>query len=120
LHKVLGRIGGAVEGGARLLCGGGVTGQTLEATILENADPATELCAEEAFAPVMVLAPYREFSEALAMVNAGRFGLQAGVFTRDVGRAFQAYHALEVGGVLINQVPTWRVDNMPYGGTKDS
>jgi glyceraldehyde-3-phosphate dehydrogenase (NADP+) len=120
LAKVRARIDAAVAGGARLLCGGGAKGQTLEATILENVDPSNELCAEEAFAPVLVLAKYRSFEEALALVNASRFGLQAGVFTRDISRAFQAYEALEVGGVMINQVPTWRVENMPYGGSKAS
>jgi glyceraldehyde-3-phosphate dehydrogenase (NADP+) len=120
LAKVRARIDAAVAGGARLLCGGGAKRQTLQATILENVDPAGELCAEEAFAPVLVLAKYRTFEEALALVNASRFGLQAGVFTRDISRAFQAYEALEVGGVMINQVPTWRVENMPYGGSKAS
>jgi acyl-CoA reductase-like NAD-dependent aldehyde dehydrogenase len=120
LAKVRARIDAAIAGGAQLLCGGGVKGQALEPTILEDADPASELCAEEAFAPVLVLAKYRGFEDALAMVNASRFGLQAGVFTRDISRAFQAYEALEVGGVMINQVPTWRVENMPYGGSKAS
>jgi glyceraldehyde-3-phosphate dehydrogenase (NADP+) len=120
LAKVRARIEAALAGGARLLCGGGVKGQTLEPTILENAGPTSDLCAEEAFAPVLVLATYGTFEEALALVNASRFGLQAGVFTRDLSRAFQAYDALEVGGVMINQVPTWRVENMPYGGSKES
>ncbi len=120
LAKIRARIDAAIAGGARLLCGGEAKGQTLEPTILENADPASELCAEEAFAPVLVLAEYRAFEDAMAMVNASRFGLQAGVFTRDIARAFHAYEALEVGGVLINQVPTWRVENMPYGGSKES
>lgn len=120
LAKVRARIDAVIAGGARLLCGGEVKGQVLEPTILENADSASDLCAEEAFAPVLVLAKYRGFDDALAMVNASRFGLQAGVFTRDIARAFQAYEALEVGGVMINQVPTWRVENMPYGGSKES
>lgn len=120
LENVRARIGAAIAGGARLLCGGEAKGQALEPTILENASPASELCAEEAFAPVVVLAKYRKFDEALAMVNASRFGLQAGVFTRDISRALHAYEALEVGGVMINQVPTWRVENMPYGGSKES
>ena len=88
--------------------------------MLENADAGLAICAEEAFAPVMTLHRYGDFEEALAFVNASDFGLQAGVFTRDLTLALRAYDALEVGGVLINQVPTFRVENMPYGGIKDS
>jgi acyl-CoA reductase-like NAD-dependent aldehyde dehydrogenase len=69
---------------------------------------------------VLLLQRYSTFEEALRIVNDSRYGLQAGVFTKDLGRAWQAFQELEVGGVLINQVPTWRVENMPYGGVKDS
>jgi glyceraldehyde-3-phosphate dehydrogenase (NADP+) len=117
---VLERIATALAGGARLVCGGQVRGRCLEATVLENADAAMAICAEEAFAPVLTLHRYAEFAEALAFVNASDFGLQAGVFTRDLTLALRAYEELEVGGVLINQVPTFRVENMPYGGIKDS
>jgi glyceraldehyde-3-phosphate dehydrogenase (NADP+) len=117
---VLERIAAALAGGARLVCGGQVRGRCLEATVLENADAAMAICAEEAFAPVLTLHRYAEFAEALAFVNASDFGLQAGVFTRDLTLALRAYEELEVGGVLINQVPTFRVENMPYGGIKDS
>lgn len=114
------RIASALAGGARLVCGGEMRGRCLEATVLENADAAMAICAEEAFAPVLTLHRYAEFAEALAFVNASDFGLQAGVFTRDLTLALRAYEELEVGGVLINQVPTFRVENIPYGGIKDS
>ena len=117
---VLERIAAALAGGARLVCGGEVRGRCLEATVLENAGATMAICAEEAFAPVLTLHRYAEFAEALAFVNASDFGLQAGVFTRDLTLALRAYEELEVGGVLINQVPTFRVENMPYGGIKDS
>lgn len=120
LEKIQERIAAAVAGGATILHGGKVTGTVLEATILEGVPPECELNAEEAFAPVVLLQRYGDFEEALRVVNDSRYGLQAGVFTRDLARAFQAYEALEVGGVLINQVPTWRVESMPYGGIKDS
>jgi glyceraldehyde-3-phosphate dehydrogenase (NADP+) len=110
----------ALAAGAQLVCGGGVHGRCLEATVLENVEASLDLCAQEAFAPIVTLHRYRAFEEALAFVNASDFGLQAGVFTRDIGLAFQAFEALDVGGVLINQAPTFRVENMPYGGIKDS
>ncbi len=114
------RIAAALAAGARLVCGGELRGRCLEATVLENADVGLAICAEEAFAPVITLHRYADFEEALAFVNASDFGLQAGVFTRDLTLAMRAYEALEVGGVLINQVPTFRVENMPYGGIRDS
>jgi acyl-CoA reductase-like NAD-dependent aldehyde dehydrogenase len=120
LTKIRARIGDAVAAGARIVCGGRVTGNCLEATVIENAPPAGELCADEAFAPVVTLHRYRDFDEALAFVNDSRFGLQAGVFTRDLQLAMRAYNALDVGGVMVNQAPTFRVENMPYGGIKDS
>ena len=75
---------------------------------------------EEVFGPVAILEPFDDFEAALAQVNASRFGLQAGVFTKDLRRAYRAWDALEVGGVVINDVPSWRVDHMPYGGVKES
>ena len=118
--QVRARIAAALAAGARLVCGGEMRGRCLEATVLENAGASLAICAEEAFAPVLTLHRYEDFEEALAFVNASDFGLQAGVFTRDLTLALRAYEALEVGGVLINQVPTFRVENMPYGGIKDS
>jgi acyl-CoA reductase-like NAD-dependent aldehyde dehydrogenase len=78
------------------------------------------VCKDEVFGPVTVVERYERFDDALAACNAGRFGLQAGVFTPDVGRAMRAWRELDYGGVLINDIPTFRVDSFPYGGTKDS
>jgi glyceraldehyde-3-phosphate dehydrogenase (NADP+) len=110
----------AEAGGATVLAGGKATGPFLEPTVLENVSPDMEVCCKEVFAPLIVLQSYQKFENALAMVNDSDFGLQAGVFTRDVGRAFAAFQALEVGAVLINNVPTFRVEQMPYGGIKQS
>jgi acyl-CoA reductase-like NAD-dependent aldehyde dehydrogenase len=120
LAKIRTRIEDAVAAGARVVCGGSVKGNCLEATVIENAPPTCDLCADEAFAPVVTLHRYREFDEALAFVNDSRFGLQAGVFTRELQLAMRAYSVLDVGGVMVNQVPTFRIENMPYGGVKDS
>lgn len=114
------RIDAAVAAGAMVVCGGKVHGRCLEATVLEDVAPTLDVCAKEAFAPIVTLHRYRDFDEALAFVNDSDFGLQAGVFTRDLKLAMRAYDVLDVGGVLINQTPTFRVENMPYGGIKDS
>lgn len=113
-------IAAAVEAGGKLLCGGGRTGAMLEATLLEEVPKDQLLCTAEAFGPVAVLSPFTDFDEALAEVNDSDFGLQAGIFTRDIYKIQQAWDELEVGGVIIGDVPSWRVDNMPYGGVKDS
>ncbi|MEZ4471495.1 MAG: aldehyde dehydrogenase family protein [bacterium] len=113
-------IAGAVEAGATLLCGGERVGNMLAATLLEGVDPAQPVAAQEAFGPVACLWPYEDFGEALARVNASDFGLQAGIFTRDLYKAEQAFAELEVGGVVIGDVPSFRVDHMPYGGVKAS
>jgi acyl-CoA reductase-like NAD-dependent aldehyde dehydrogenase len=110
----------AIEQGATLLCGGKRDGAMLEATLLEQVDPATKLNREEAFGPVAFLIRFSDFGEALNIVNDSKFGLQAGIFTRDLFQMFDAWDRLEVGGVIINDVPSYRVDNMPYGGVKDS
>jgi acyl-CoA reductase-like NAD-dependent aldehyde dehydrogenase len=110
----------AVARGATLLCGGGREGAMLEATLLENVGRNTKLNIEEAFGPVAFLIRFDDFGEALDVVNDSKFGLQAGIFTRDLFQMFDAWDRLEVGGVVINDVPSYRVDNMPYGGVKDS
>jgi acyl-CoA reductase-like NAD-dependent aldehyde dehydrogenase len=102
------------------LCGGRREGALLEATLLEGVPKDEPLVCEEAFGPVAVLSSFRDFSAALAEVNESAFGLQAGVFTRDLYKAQQAWDTLEVGGVIIGDVPSFRVDHMPYGGVKDS
>ena len=118
--RLEGWIQEAIAAGARLLCGGGRHGAMLEATLLEGVPSNAKLCAEEAFGPVAVLSSFKNFDDALAEVNDSRFGLQAGVFTRDLYKAQKAWDVLEVGGVVIGDVPSYRVDNMPYGGVKDS
>ena len=112
-----------LEPGGRVLelgCGGGRDGRLVEATLLENVDRAAKIVNEEAFGPVAVLMKFREWDDALAEVNRSTFGRQAGIFTRDLFKMFDAWDRLEVGGVVINDVPSYRVDNMPYGGVKDS
>jgi acyl-CoA reductase-like NAD-dependent aldehyde dehydrogenase len=113
-------IRAAVEGGATLLCGGKRDGAMLEATLLEGVDRSATLYREEAFGPVAILSRFSSFEDALAEVNDSKFGLQAGIFTRDLFKVLEAWDRLEVGGVVINDVPSYRVDNMPYGGVKDS
>ncbi|HEX7481291.1 MAG TPA: aldehyde dehydrogenase family protein [Polyangiales bacterium] len=111
----------AREAGARVLCGGRLQSETLlPATLLENVPRTARLCAQEAFGPVAILEPFDDFDAALATVNESEFGLQAGVFTRDLYKALKAWDELEVGGVVIGDVPSFRVDHMPYGGVKSS
>ena len=111
----------AVAAGARVLCGGNLQDQNcFEPTVLENVDANLDICRTEAFAPIVTLHTYDGFDDAIRFVNDSDYGLQAGVFTRDIGRIKRAYEALEVGGVMVNQAPTFRVENMPYGGVKQS
>jgi glyceraldehyde-3-phosphate dehydrogenase (NADP+) len=118
--RVLDWIREAVEGGARLHCGGETRGQIITPAILTNVTPTMRVCKDEVFGPVTVVESFDSFDEAIARSNQTRFGLQAGVFTNDIGRALQAHRELEYGGVIVNDVPTFRVDNFPYGGAKDS
>jgi acyl-CoA reductase-like NAD-dependent aldehyde dehydrogenase len=113
-------IAEARAGGATLLCGGERSGAMLAATLLEGVPLHAKLNTEEAFGPVAFLARFSDFDEALHMVNDSKFGLQAGIFTRDLFHMLKAWDVLDVGGVVINDVPSYRVDNMPYGGVKDS
>ena len=110
----------AVSAGATLLCGGKRDGAMLEATLVEACARDTKLYHEEAFGPVAILSKFSDFNAALDEVNDSKFGLQAGVFTRDLFKMFDAWDRLDVGGVVINDVPSYRVDNMPYGGVKES
>ncbi len=113
-------INEAVDAGATLLVGGKRDGAMLQATLLENAPKGTNIVEEEAFGPVAVVSRFSDFDDALNTINESKFGLQAGIFTRDLYKAHKAWDELEVGGVVIGDVPSWRVDNMPYGGVKDS
>jgi acyl-CoA reductase-like NAD-dependent aldehyde dehydrogenase len=120
VERVLSWVREAVDGGATVHCGGEAEGQLVRPTILTDVTPDMRVCKDEVFGPVTVVERYERFDDALAACNAGRFGLQAGVFTPDVGRAMRAWRELDYGGVLINDIPTFRVDSFPYGGTKDS
>jgi len=112
----------AVAAGAGLLCGGELVdeGRCLAPTLLGSPPREAKVWCEEIFGPVATIDTYSEFGEALRMANDSKFGLQAGVFTAAIGRGLEAAAALEFGGVLINEVPTFRADQMPYGGVKDS
>jgi len=110
----------AIEHGATLLAGGTRDGATVAPTVLSDAHHEAKVVCEEVFGPVMVIEAFDTIDEAFDIVNAGRFGLQTGLFTHDIRLAFRAHRDLEVGGVVIGDVPSYRADQMPYGGTKDS
>ncbi|MBE9532291.1 MAG: aldehyde dehydrogenase family protein, partial [Proteobacteria bacterium] len=110
----------AVKDGAKVLAGGKRDGSFFLPTVLTDTKPSMKVCGSEVFAPVVTLEPYDDFEGAVARVNDSDFGLQAGLFTNDIKRIFYAYEELEVGGLVVNDIPTYRVDNMPYGGVKDS
>ncbi len=111
----------AVADGARVLVGGRRLGPCAYApTVLDGVPEAAKVCAQEVFAPLVALYPFSDFGGALAAVNRSRYGLQAGVFTADLTHTLLAYDRLETGGVIVNDVPTYRIDHMPYGGVKDS
>ena len=119
-ERLHGWIEEAKDKGATILCGGTRDGAMLEATVMENVPKDCDASAEEAFGPLSILVPFDDYDEALEEVNNSRYGLQAGVFTREIYKAHKAWDVLDVGGVVIGDVPSWRVDNMPYGGVKDS
>ncbi len=110
----------AVAQGARVLAGGTRSGSVVEATVLANVTPAMKVSCREVFGPVVTVSRYQKFDDALAALNDSDYGLQAGVFTRDIHRIFRAYRDLEVGAVLANEIPTFRAEHLPYGGVKDS
>ncbi len=110
----------AVAQGAELLTGGTGEGPMFQPTLLSQTTPQMKVRCEEIFGPVVTISPYQTFEEALAEVNNSKYGLQAGVFTNDINRAFEAHRTLEVGGVIVNDVSAFRADQMPYGGSKDS
>ncbi len=110
----------AVAMGGRVLTGGVADGAFFPPTVLVDTPVEAKVCSEEAFAPLVVLFPFRDFGDAVRRVNESFYGLQAGVFTNDLANAWQAFEELEVGGVIVNDIPTYRIDHMPYGGVKDS
>ena len=118
--RLSGWIQAAVDRGASLLCGGERSGAMLEATLLEDVPSDCDAMAKEAFGPLACLSKFTDFDEALRQVNDSVFGLQTGIFTRDIYKIQKAWDELDVGGVVIGDVPSWRVDHMPYGGVKDS
>lgn len=113
-------VGDAVKEGARVLCGGTADGRFFPPTIVENASPSSFICSREAFAPLVTLHAVPSFGEAIQRVNASEYGLQAGVFTNNLEHAMTAFEEIEAGGVIVNDVPTYRIDHMPYGGVKSS
>jgi glyceraldehyde-3-phosphate dehydrogenase (NADP+) len=119
-ERVAGWVQEAKDKGARVLLGGTREGRMMKPTVLEGVDRSLAIDCREAFGPVVNLHRYKDGGEAVDAVNASRYGLQAGVFTRDLGLVLRAFDGLEVGGVIVNDAPTFRVDTMPYGGTKDS
>ncbi len=122
-HKDVERIGAwiqeAIDAGARVLTGG-IEGNIVEPTVIVDAPPKVKVCCQETFAPVVVIAPVDSFAEAMEAINDSNYGLQAGIYTNNMEHAFLAAEKLDVGGVMINDFPTFRVDQMPYGGVKDS
>ncbi len=111
-------IAEAVQAGARLLSGGARRGATMEPTVLAEVPPHVRLCCREVFGPVVGVNCFDSLEEALELVNRSEYGLQAGIYTRDISKAFRAARRLRVGGVMINEIPQYRVDHMPYGGVK--
>ena len=118
--RLEGWINSAVAAGGKLLCGGKRDGAMLEATLLEDVPGTEAVSCEEAFGPVALLTRFNDFDEAIRRINDSVFGLQAGLFSNDIRKAMKAWDHLDVGGVVVGDVPSWRVDNMPYGGAKDS
>ncbi len=118
--RLHGWIQAAQAAGATLLCGGERDGAMLRATLIEGANPSMDVSCQEAFGPVALIEPFDDFDAALVRADESMFGLQAGIFTDSMQRSMRAWDHLDVGGVVIGDVPSWRVDNMPYGGVKDS
>jgi acyl-CoA reductase-like NAD-dependent aldehyde dehydrogenase len=118
--RTQGWVDEAIALGGKVLLGGKAKGNFFPPTVLTDVPPTAQVCSNEAFAPLVVAFRFRDFGEAIRGVNDSSFGLQTGVFTNDLAHAWQAFGELEVGGVIVNDVPTYRIDHMPYGGVKDS
>ncbi|HUA82073.1 MAG TPA: aldehyde dehydrogenase family protein [Dyella sp.] len=117
-QRLEGWINEAQQAGGKILCGGKRHGNMLEATLMENVPGHAKVNRNEAFGPFALLAPFKDIDDAIAMVNDSDYGLQAGIFTDSLDHAMRAWNELEQGGVIVNDVPSFRVDNMPYGGVK--
>jgi acyl-CoA reductase-like NAD-dependent aldehyde dehydrogenase len=118
--RVLAWIEEARAAGAEVVAGGDLEGELLRPTVVVNAGPDLKVQCEEVFGPVCTVTPYRTLDEAIELANGTRFGLQAGIFTRSLQTALEAARRLEFGGVTVNEAPTFRADQMPYGGVKES
>jgi acyl-CoA reductase-like NAD-dependent aldehyde dehydrogenase len=118
--RVEGWVKEAVDGGAKLITGGEREGPVLTPAILTATKPGMKVRDEEVFGPVVTIEPYEDFEQALAEVNRSKYGLQAGLLTRDANRILTAYRELEVGSLIVGDTPSWRLDPMPFGGVKDS
>jgi glyceraldehyde-3-phosphate dehydrogenase (NADP+) len=118
--RVMAWLDEAFAGGATALLRGRREGNTFSPFVLTDVKPDMKVCAREVFAPVINLFPYDDFGDAVRAVDDSVYGLQAGLFTRDIRRIFEAYDGIEVGGLMVNEVPAWRIDHMPYGGVKES
>ncbi len=110
----------AVAAGAKVATGGGERNGVLAPTVLTDVTPDMKVCSHEVFGPVIAVQTYRDVDDAFRLANDTRYGLQAAIFTRDLPLALRAARELDFGGVLVNEVPTWRTDQMPYGGVRDS
>jgi acyl-CoA reductase-like NAD-dependent aldehyde dehydrogenase len=119
-ERILSWIEEARDAGAEILAGGGPEGELIQPTVIANASLDMRVCREEVFGPVCVVNSYETLDEAISLANGTRFGLQAGIFTADIRAALRAAQKLEFGGVIVNEAPTFRADQMPYGGVKDS
>jgi acyl-CoA reductase-like NAD-dependent aldehyde dehydrogenase len=119
-ERILSWIEEALGSGAEILAGGSLDGDLIKPTVIANATLDMKVCSEEVFGPVCVVNSYESLDEAIGLANGTRFGLQAGIFTADIRAALRAAHKLEFGGVTVNEAPTFRADQMPYGGVKDS
>jgi acyl-CoA reductase-like NAD-dependent aldehyde dehydrogenase len=119
-ERILAWIEEARAAGAEILSGGELQGELIRPTVIANAPPDAKVSCEEVFGPVLTVAPYDSLDEAVERANGTRFGLQAGIFTANVKTAMRAARELEFGGVIVNEAPTFRADQMPYGGVKDS
>ena len=119
-NRVAEWVGEALAGGAEALAGGGHDGRVWQPTVLTGVDESMKVSCQEAFAPLVVVSPFEEVDEAIGAVDRSEFGLQAGIFTRDWPTIRRAFDEIEVGGLVVNDVPTFRIDHMPYGGVKQS
>ncbi|HEX8928404.1 MAG TPA: aldehyde dehydrogenase family protein, partial [Actinomycetota bacterium] len=120
LQRVVSWVEEAAEGGGRQLVGDGVEGTCLSPVVLDEVDVTARVWRDEVFGPVVSIRSFEEVDEAFELANDTEYGLQAGIYTRDLGVALSAAERLQFGGVTINETPTFRVDQMPYGGTKES